>query len=67
MKTHIKTPTIFLVAFIFTLLLSCGKKLTVCECMHPPDKNHEERCRNWFTYASHEEYVEMMKEKEKCN
>jgi hypothetical protein len=34
--------------------------------MNPPDKNYEDRCRDWFTNAPHEEYVQMMKEKENC-
>ncbi|MGE0637117.1 MAG: hypothetical protein AB7P01_11795 [Bacteroidia bacterium] len=67
MKNQFRIPTIFLSAFILMFLLSsCGKKLTVCECMNPPDKNYEERCRAWFTNAPSDEYAQMMKEKENC-
>jgi hypothetical protein len=67
MKNHCRIFAIFFPAFIVAFLLSsCGKKLTVCECMNPPDKNYEDRCRDWFTNAPHEEYVQMMKEKENC-
>jgi hypothetical protein len=62
-----KTFLIFLfVTFTFIILSSCGKKLTVCECMNSSDQDYRERCREWFKSAPHDEYVQMMREKENC-
>jgi hypothetical protein len=66
MKNNSIIFSIIFSAIIVALLTSCGKKLTVCECMNPPDENYRDRCRNWFTNAPHDEYVQMMKEKENC-
>ncbi len=68
MKKNFKKIVILQSVILFSLLInSCdNRKLTVCDCMNPPDKSYEERCRKWFTNASHEEYVQMMEEKKKC-